>query len=355
MITSDVQLPELLRHLIEEACSLVDARYGALGVLNESRTALEQFLTVGLSEEEEAAIGPRPTGRGVLGQLITDPVPLRLIDLVASPSSFGFPAGHPPMTSFLGVPVRVRDDVYGNLYLTDKVGADMFSEEDEALVEALALAAGVAIENNRLHDRVRIMSILDDRDRIARDLHDRVIQRIFAVGMSLQGAARMSDVERVAERVEKAVDELDITITEIRSAIFELGEGSLAGGLRHTILHLVEELTPALGSRPEVRFDGPVDNAIPQDLADQLLGVLREALSTAGKHANATRYLVTVSAGDRVLLNVVDDGVSPDNENGQCGGPGWAILRRRAEDLNGSLDIREAEGGGTHLTWSAPL
>ncbi len=275
MISSNAQLPDLLRHLVEEACSLVDARYGALGVLNESRTGLEQFLTVGLSEEQEATIGPRPTGRGVLGLLITDPVPLRLADLATHPLSFGFPDGHPPMTSFLGVPVRVRDDVYGNLYLTDKIGADAFSDEDEALAEALAMAAGVAIENNRLHDRVRIMSILDDRDRIAHELHDRVIQRIFAVGMSLQGAARMSELGRVTERVEKAVDDLDITITEIRSAIFELGEGALAGGLRHAVLHLVEDLTPALGTRPTVRFDGPVENAIPQGLSDQLLGVLR--------------------------------------------------------------------------------
>src|SRR6202035_4952609 len=150
MMEADVELPILLRHLVEEACSLVDARYGALGVLNESRTGLEQFLTVGLSGAEEEAIGPRPTGRGVLGILITEPAPLRLTDLGAHPDRYGFPASHPPMRSFLGVPVRVRSAVYGNLYLTDKVGAEDFSEEDEALAEALALATGIAIENARL-------------------------------------------------------------------------------------------------------------------------------------------------------------------------------------------------------------
>ena len=174
MIEADIELPALLRHIVEEATNLVEARYGALGVLNEGRTGLDQFLTVGLGEAEELAIGPRPTGRGVLGLLITDPEPLRLPDLAAHSESYGFPDRHPPMKSFLGVPIRVRagDEVWGNLYLTDKQGADGFSDEDEALAEALALAAGIAIENARLHDRVRVLSVLDDRDRIAMALHD---------------------------------------------------------------------------------------------------------------------------------------------------------------------------------------
>ena len=262
MIEADIELPVLLRHLVEEACSLVDARYGALGVLNEARTGLEQFLTVGLSEAEEKAIGPRPTGRGVLGLLITEPETLRLSDLTSHPDSYGFPDCHPPMTSFLGVPLRSRGEVYGNLYLTDKVGADDFSQEDAALAEALALAAGIAIENTRLHDRVRVLSVLDDRDRIARDLHDRVVQRIFAVGMALQSAMRLPELGLVVDRVGKAVDDLDSTITEIRTTIFELGDATVHGGVRHGVLGLAEELTPTLGSRPEVVFDGPVDNAI---------------------------------------------------------------------------------------------
>ena len=200
MLTANVELQHLLSHFVDEARALVDASYGALGVLNESGTGLERFLTVGLSDEEERAIGARPTGRGVLGLLITDSRPLRLADLASDAHSFGFPSNHPPMASFLGVPVRVRDEVYGNLYLTNKLGAAEFSGEDEALAEALALAAGIAIQNHRLRERVRVASMLDDRDRIARDLHDRVIQRIFAVGMSLQGAARLPDVTQMASR-----------------------------------------------------------------------------------------------------------------------------------------------------------
>jgi signal transduction histidine kinase len=355
MIEADVELPVLLRHLVEEACSLVDARYGALGVLNEARTSLEQFLTVGLSDAKEEAIGPRPTGRGVLGLIITEPAPLRLTDLGSHPDSYGFPAGHPPMESFLGVPVRVRSEVYGNLYLTDKLGADDFSDQDEALAEALALAAGIAIENTRLHDQVRVLSVLDDRDRIARDLHDRVIQRVFAVGMALQGAARLPERDQVVERVNKAVDDLDATVTEIRTAIFELGEKAIPGGLRRGVLELTDEMTSSLGAHPEVFFNGPVDNGIPQHVADHLLAVLREALTNAGKYAHATSYVVTISVADEVSLEVHDNGTGIELPLPERTGLGLVNLQNRAERLNGTFEIQTGQDGGTRLFWSVPV
>ena len=354
MIEAAVELPVLLRHLIEEACSLVDARYGALGVLNEARTGLEPFITVGLGEAEEEAIGARPTGRGVLGVLITDATPLRLKDLGTHPDSYGFPAHHPPMKSFLGVPVRVRSVVYGNLYLTDKIGADDFSDQDQALAEALAVAAGIAIENTRLHERVRVLSVLDDRDRIARDLHDRVIQRVFAVGMSLQGAVRLSERDQIVERVNKAVDDLDTTVTEIRTAIFELGDKAIAGGLRHSVLELTEEMASSLGTRPEVIFNGAIDNAISQRIADNLLAVLREALTNAGKHANATSYIVTISVADDVSLEVQDNGIGIELPQAFGAGLGLVNLRSRAERLGGSFEILTGEDG-TRLLWRVPV
>lgn len=353
MIEGDVELSVLLRHFVEEACVLVDARYGALGVLNEARTTLDQFISVGLSEEEKALIGAPPTGRGVLGLLITDPEPLRLRDLATHPDSYGVPAHHPAMKSFLGVPVRTRNEVYGNLYLTDKRGADSFSDEDESLAEALALAAGIAIENNRLHDRVRMSSVLDDRDRIARDLHDRVIQRVFAIGLSLQEATRSADPELIVSRVNTAVDNLDITITEIRSAIYELDGGDVKGGLRHGVLELVGELTPLLGARPEVTFAGPVEN-VPQRTADNLLAVVREALTNAAKHAQASRFLVTVSASDHVTLEVVDNGVGLPSVTSKEG-LGLANLRSRAERLGGECVIASGDFGGTRVTWRVPV
>ena len=354
MITADVELTDLLRHLVEEARSLVEARYAALGVLNPARTGLEQFLTVGLSQAEETQIGDRPVGRGVLGLLITEPAPLRLSHLEEHPGRYGFPTNHPRMTSFLGVPVRVRDEVYGNLYLTDKQGEAAFTDEDEALAEALALAAGIAIENNRLHDRVLVMSVLDDRDRIARDLHDRVIQRVYAVGMNLQGATRLPERDQLIERVGRAIEDLDLTISEIRSAIFELGETALPGGLRQAVLQLAEELSDTLGVRPEVRFEGAVDNSVPQHLADHVLAVVREGLTNAGKHAQASRYEVALGVSDRVVLELLDDGVGIELPQ-TTPGLGLINLRGRAEKFGGTFEIHPREGGGTRLVWTVPL
>ena len=354
MIGADIELPVLLGHLVEEARTLVDARYGALGVLNQARTGLEQFLTAGLSESDERAIGARPTGQGILGLLITDPGPLRLHELGAHELSHGFPANHPPMKSFLGVPIRAKGEVFGNLYLTDKVGADDFTDEDEALAEALALAAGIAIDNTRLHGRVRTMSILDDRERIGRDLHDKVVQRLFAVGMALQAAARMPDLDLVRGRIDKVVDDLDATINEIRTTIFELGDSALPGGLRQAVVGLADELAPTVGVRPELTFEGAIDNAIPQQTADHLLAVLREMLSNVGKHARATRVFVTLTVGDDVVLEVVDNGVGvtlPADGKGL----GLTNLRSRAEKLGGMFDLQALQGGGTRATWRVPI
>ena len=189
LLEADLDLPNLLRHIIDEARSMTNARYGALGVLDVDGTALAEFITVGLEPEEEKAIGARPVGRGVLGLLISEPKPLRLARLGSHPESYGFPPNHPPMTSFLGVPIKVRDAVYGNLYLTDKIGWSEFTSDDEALIGALAVAAGIAIENARLHQRVQEVAVYEERDRLARDLHDTVIQRLFAIGLSLQSMA----------------------------------------------------------------------------------------------------------------------------------------------------------------------
>lgn len=355
MITGDVELADLLRHIVEEARLLVDARYAALGVLNSSHTELEEFLTVGLSQEEEASIGPRPRGRGVLGVLISEPRPLRLERIDQHPSSHGLPPHHPPMTTFLGVPLRVRDEVYGNLYLTDKVGGEPFTDEDEALAEALALAAGVAIQTSRLHDQVRVLSVLNDRDRIARDLHDRIIQRIFAVGMALQAVARLADPSEMAVRVDKAVDELDATITEIRSAIFELGETSVPGALRHGVLEIADELAPSLGARPRVSFHGSVDTMIPPQTAHHMLAVVREGLTNAGKYAKATTFEVVIRVDEDICMEIFDNGGGFDPAAVPSPGLGLVNMRNRAEKLSGSFDVSSGAQGGTRLVWRVPL
>jgi signal transduction histidine kinase len=253
------------------------------------------------------------------------------------------------------VPIRARGEVYGNLYLTDKDGGAVFTDEDEALAEAFALAAGIAIENHRLHEQVRVMSVLEDRDRIARDLHDRVIQRVYAVGMSLDGATRLSDLGQVMERITRAVDELDATITEIRSAIFELGQSAVPGGLRKSVLHLADTLSETLGIRPEVRFSGAVDNDIPQPIGDHVLAVVREGLTNAGKHAGARRLVVEVGVTDRVTVEVTDDGTGIELPLSGSSGLGLANLRERAKKLGGTFEIFPGPDAGTRLVWSVPL
>jgi signal transduction histidine kinase len=353
MMEGELSLPIVLRHLVQEACSLVDARYGALGVLSENGTTLDQFLTVGLEPDEEFAIGPRPTGQGVLGTLIIEAKPLRIADLSRSPDSFGFPSGHPPMTSFLGVPVRVRGEVYGNLYLTDKHEAPEFSEEDEATAVTLAMAAGIAIENARLHGVARDHTLTEDRDRIARDLHDTVIQRLFAVGLSLQGTARLVDRPEVASRIGDAINKLDETIRHLRTAIFNLEMTINQDGFRRMVFDLLHELTPVIGAVPHVTFTGLVDSAVSGSIADHALATLREALTNVGRHAAATHVAVTVAAAEDLRLGVVDDGRGMGDAGAD--GRGLKNMRTRAERLGGSLELGTSREGGTRLIWSIPL
>jgi len=333
---------------------MTGARYGALGVLNEDHTGLAEFITVGIDEGVEDLIGPRPTGKGVLGLLIADPRPLRLRELKTHPDSYGFPANHPPMTSFLGVPVRARDEVYGNLYLTDKIGWAEFTQDDEELVTALALAAGIAIENTRLHARVQQVAVYDDRDRIARDLHDAVIQRLFAVGLSLQGITKSAASDSVSERLKRAIADIDDTIRQIRSSIFELTSTGDVRGCRASILALVRELDPVLGFEVQVGFEGPVDAAVPDHVLEHLLFALREALTNIGRHAHATEARVWVAVrANLCILRVSDNGIGFATA-ATTSGLGLTNLRRRAEKLLGELKIDSLDSGTT-IEWKVPL
>ncbi len=519
-VGSNLDLEVVLRQIVEAAVTLVDAQYGALGVIGEGG-GLAEFVPVGLDEKQIAKIHHWPEGRGLLGELITNPQPLRLADMSTHPRSYGFPEGHPPMKTFLGAPVRIRDEVFGNLYLTEKRGGAEFDEEDEALLTALGAAAGVAIGNARLYEEAqrqqqwlrastevtqRLLSeadpgevlalvtgralemsgadlvvlalptgdrsqlviehavgegaddalglvlpvsgsvsgmvlgsgkplslddfssdervaavarenmplgpavvfplgapgnvrgiltagrrpgslplappavemlvsfaaqagiglelaehrrdaqriaVFEDRDRIARDLHDLVIQRLYATGMSMESlAVRMGDSDN-ARRLNSAVDALDETIKEIRSAIFSLHSrpGTEETGLRAQILDVVDGAAATLGFTPELRMSGQLAD-VPADVAENLLGALREALSNAARHAKASRVEVTVEAGPEVILVVRDNGVGL-SETGRRSG--LANLADRAALLGGTMLARRAEEGGTHLEWRVPL
>jgi len=355
LLQADLTLPVLLNRLVEEACAMACARYGALGVLDESGTGLSTFITAGVGPEVEREIGHFPTGKGLLGLLIAEPRPIRLANLHTHPESVGFPPHHPEMTSFLGVPVTSRGTVFGNLYLTDKIGWSEFTADDEAMVKALAQAAGIAIENARLHAQARNAAVFKDRDRIARDLHDVVIQRLFAVGLSLQALAATTE-PTVASRIASAVSELDDTIRQIRSSIFELASaGTDVDGVRAAILSVVHDLAALTGFEVSVAFDGPIDAAVTPALAEHLVATVREAITNVARHAEAKHAsLIVAISHDECLVSVTDDGRGMGRP--REGGLGLENLRRRGEALGGSMEIGPGPGGrGTTLTWRARL
>ena len=352
---SDLDLPSMLDRVVQAATELVDAEYGALGVLDETHTRLSQFITVGIDDETHRAIGHLPEGHGILGLLIVEAKPLRLPDLRVHPDSYGFPPNHPPMRSFLGVPIRVRDQVFGNLYLTDKRSASAFTDADEELVVGLAAAAGVAIENARLQTRLQELALVEDRERIARDLHDTVIQRLFATGLSLQGTVRIvtTDPIRAIERIESAVDDLDLTVKHIRTAIFGL-ETSRAEtqGIRARILELISAARDPLGLEPRVLLDGPIDSSVDESVGADLLATLREALSNVARHANATRVDVEITVDADVRLRVVDDGTWSEPQD--ASGKGLGNMADRAARHGGECTVGPARGGGTCVEWRVP-
>ena len=356
LIGAELDLQHLLRHVIEEACSITGARYGAVGVLDAERTALSEFITVGLEPEVEDAIGHRPKGVGVLGLLITEPESLRISDVNSHPGRFGFPEDHPPMTSFLGVPIRVRNEVYGNLYLTDKVGWSEFTSDDQVLVEALALAAGIAVENARLHQSVKVTAVQSDRERVAGDLHDRVIGRLFGAGLRLQGIAGDAGAGAVSDRLNAVVSDLDDTIKEIRSTIFEMSLIGNGWGVRDQVAALLRELDSVVGFEMRATFDGPVDSAITDEVGGQLLITLREAVTNIGRHAEATEASVVVSVRDgSCRLEVRDNGRGIGEFGTTGGGLGMTTMRRRAEGLDGTFAVSSGPDGGTTVEWQVPV
>ena len=526
VIASDLALERVLEQIVKAASQLVDARYVAVGVLGSgSDRRLQAFVTYGLTADERAKIGDLPRGKGLLGHIIDHPEPLRLADLHKHPESYGFPPNHPPMTSFLGVPIRIRDKVFGNLYLTEKAGGGNFTQDDEEIVIALAAAAGVVIENARLYeesarreawleaaaeitaallgpvqradalqliaDRARLvaaadlacvllresddrlviqvvsggsdeavgesipiagtiegsvvasgdmfvvedvsvnvddgapdfhipddwptpgpvaifplrspggvdgvlsvtwdkahaddfasidpelpaafaeqaalalqvtkaredqalLAVFEDRDRIARDLHDLVIQRLFAIGLGLQNTIRLTVRPEAAERISDAIDEIDATIKDIRRSIFSLAAPADATSLRTDLDEVLSAAEDALGFRPALRTSGPVESAISRTVQAHLVAVATEAVSNAARHAHPHELIVTVTVGDgAIVLKVADDGSGFDPAARERDS-GIANMRYRAETLGGACDVTSSPGHGTTVVWTVP-
>lgn len=357
-VGGDEDLTHTLHRVVTAATELVGARYGALGVLDPAKERLSEFVTVGVDDETHRRIGNLPEGHGILGLLILDAEPLRLPDLTRHPDSAGFPPHHPEMTSFLGVPIFVRDEVFGNLYLTEKSTGPVFTDADEALAVGLAAAAGIAIENARLTDAVSDLALADDRQRIARDLHDTVIQRLFATGMSLQGTRAMlaRDPEAAARRIDAAIDDLDETIKTIRTTIFALEDRTTTPGLRlrERLVVTCQEARAPLGFAPRLALEGALDAVATESVADDVVATLQEALSNVARHARARHVDVRVATdGSSLELEVHDDGAGPPTS--MTPGRGLLNMQERAGRHGGHFAVGPRDPSGTSVTWVVPL
>jgi signal transduction histidine kinase len=362
ILASELSLDVVLRRIVEVAAELTGARYGALGVLTPDGQRIEEFITVGISPEERAALGDPPTGHGLLGALIREAHPLRIPEIAADPRSVGFPPKHPPMHSLLGAPVAGRGRVFGNIYLTDKQGAAEFDDDDERVLVVLASQAAIAVENARLYDEaersgreLRRLEMLEERERIAKELHDGVIQSLFAVGMSLQAVASMSGDENVSRRLDAAVEDVDHAIRDLRNYIFGLRPGILAD---RQLDVAVRELAEEFGARSDVVIVVDIDGEAASQLASRAADVVqlvREALSNVERHASATTCRVSLrrGAGGELVLEIDDDGSGFD-VSAPASGMGLSNFRKRVASLDGMVEIESEPGAGTTVRATLP-
>lgn len=360
-LASELSLDAVLLRIVDLAVELTGARYGALGVLSPDGVTIQEFITVGITPAERAALGAPPTGHGLLGALIRDARPLRIPDISADPRSVGFPPNHPPMRSLLGAPITGRGRVFGNVYLTDKQSADAFDEEDERIVVVLAAQAAVAVENVRLYEQARQaegerrrLEVLEERERIAKELHDGVVQSLFAVGMALQGASAISHDQDLERRLQNAVDDIDRTIRDLRNYIFGLRPGILAD---RQLDEAIRELCTGFEERTGVITVADIDERAASELsssAGDVIQVVREALSNVGRHAAAATCRVTLRRDDQggITLEIDDDGSGFDAPGDT--GMGLGNLRARVEAMGGTYSLRSAPGKGTAVTATLP-
>lgn len=343
-------LRPILRRVTDSAREATGARYGALGVLGDHGT-LSDFIHVGMTEEQADRIGKLPIGKGVLGTLIRTPEPITVSDISAHSDFSGFPPNHPPMRSFLGVPVRAGDKVFGNLYLTEKEGDD-FSAEDMATAQAMAAIAGGAVSSSRLHQRLALVAVIEDRERIARDLHDAVIQDLFATGLSLQGLTMGLTDGAVADRIRDSVDRIDESIDALRNFIFNLRREkgdppTAAQTMERTIRRL------CIGGEA-LQLDLRDLEDLPIHTLDTATGVVREAVSNACRHGECSLIAVsTWRTTGSLELTVHDDGVGFEHDP-TSSGMGLSNMRTRVDSASGSLAIETAPGQGTLVRASIP-
>jgi len=355
-LVKDVSLDHLLERIAKVACEQSDARYAALGVLDEDGK-LVKFISVGMRDEEIKRMAHPPVGKGLIGELMNTEVPLRVPIIQEHPRSSGFPANHPHMTSFLGVPIRAANRQLGQLYLTEKTDGTEFTADDEKIIQMLAAYAAAAIQNARLHENTRRLAVLEERERIGMDLHDGIIQAIYGVGLSLESALHSfeDEPEDAKTRVQHSIEGLNQAIRDLRGYILDLrprqmGSEGLLGGLNRLITEF------RANTFAQVQLSGNENELkdLPQVHSMALFHISQEALVNVAKHAKAKQVDISLwSTDDRVLMEIHDDGKGFEMEKMTVSiGHGLANMQTRARARGGDVVISSAVGEGTTvLAW----
>ncbi len=354
-ITAELSLDRVLNTLAEISAKLVNARYAALGV-PDGKGGLEQFHVYGMTQEQIDRVDHLPLGRGLLGLLLTEPETIRLEDIRSHPRSVGFCPHHPKMTTFLGVPIMSKGKHLGNLYLTDRLDGQPFTEQDEKMIELLAAHAAVAIENAHLLEQLRNLAVVEERDRISMELHDGIIQAIYAIGIKLE-LTRLTLVQKpeVAEQINNANQDLNHVIEDLRTYIRNLRtspERSLT--LREQLDEIADGFRQVSSAR--LVMDAPRSvTLLNEEYIHNIVQIAREALSNIVRHSHATEvYLELHESSTEATLVIADNGRGFDPD-AVSAGHGLRNIRQRVENLNGKVEIASQSGHGTTLSISLPL
>ncbi len=356
-IAGELDSEKVLQQIVDTARELVGARYAALGVPGQYGRML-RFVHSGMTREQVERIPHLPLGKGLLGTIVAERKPIRVKHIAEDPRSIGFPSGHPPMTSFLGVPIIGAGDPLGNLYLTDKIGKKGFSDSDEKLVEMLAAHAAIAIQNAQLYEQVERLAILEERTRIGMDLHDGVIQSIFAVGLTLESTRLVlpDDAGESTQLLDSAIVGLNDAIRDIRNFILDLRPRRFSGDLSQGLARLVREFQANTMIPVSMTVSQQLDN-LPTSLARAIFLTTQESMANVARHARASNVTLTLMrSAASVTLIIHDDGrgFDPFDDSRQVG-HGLANMQARSEGLGGIFQIRSAPGDGTTITMRLPL
>lgn len=358
-ITAELSLERVLQRVVHLARDLANARYAALGI-PDGLGGLEQFLYSGMTAEEARKIGHLPEGRGLLGALMRSAHPIRLRNIADDPRSAGFCPHHPPMTSFLGVPIISKGQILGTLYLTNKLDADEFTADDEKLIVMLAAHAAIAIENARLYQQTQRLAVLEERERIGMDLHDGIIQSIYAVGLMLEYGNLLLDEDprQAKERFTQAISSLNDVIRDIRNYILDLRPQRFQGkDLATGLCELVRAFHANTLVQVDLHIEPEGDLGLTPMQASGLFHIAQETLANVAKHAHASSVVVKLYRDSRYLcLTIADDGRGYDPARvSKYQGHGLRNMEARAHSLGGKLDVVSAPGQGTRVTVSVPF